>query len=123
MARTSTDKVKEIITTSLTDLRPFITAANIIVSEKLSSTDLTAATLAEIERWLAAHFVACKERQPTSRKMGESEDRYHYSRKEGLFQTTYGQAAIALDTTGSLAKLGKQQIVFDVAMDLPTDTD
>lgn len=123
MARVTITDVKQIITTSMTDLTPFITAANLIVTEKLSSSDLGAATLAEIERWLAAHFVACKERQPTSIRIGETEESYNWNTNTGLLRTTYGQAAVALDTTGALAKLGKHQILFDVAMDLPTDTD
>lgn len=123
MPRTHTALVKEIVTTSMVDLTPFITAANLIVTNKLSSSGLGTATLAEIERWLAAHFVACKERQPTSKRIGETEESYNWNTNTGLLRTTYGQAAIALDTTGTLSKIGKPQILFDVAMDLPTDTD
>jgi len=123
MARTNSALVKEIVTTSMTDLTAFITAANLIVTDKLSSSGLSAATLTEIERWLAAHFVVCKERQPTSKRIGETEESYNWNTNTGLLRTTYGQAAIALDTTGTLSKIGKPQILFDVAMDLPTDTD
>ena len=123
MARTNSALVKEIVTTNMTDLTAFITAANLIVTDKLSSSGLSAATLTEIERWLAAHFVVCKERQPTSKRIGETEESYNWNTNTGLLRTTYGQAAIALDTTGTLSKIGKPQILFDVAMDLPTDTD
>lgn len=123
MARTNTALVKEIVTTSQTDLNAFISAANIVVTEKLSNSGLGTATLAEIERWLAAHFLVCMERQPTSKRIGETEESYNWNTNTGLLRTSYGQAAVDLDTTGTLAKLGKPQIVFDVAMDLPTDTD
>ena len=123
MARVETYEVKEIVTTSMIDLSPFITAANLIVTDKLGSSGLSSATLTEIERWLAAHFVVCKERQPTSKRIGETEESYNWNTNTGLLRTTYGQAAIALDTTGTLSKIGKPQILFDVAMDLPTDTD
>lgn len=123
MARTNTALVKEIITTRQTDLTAFISAANMVVTEKLSDSGLGTATLAEIERWLAAHFLTCMERQPISKKIGESAETYSWSKGPGLSQTTYGQAAILLDTTGTLSKLGKHKILFDVAMDLPTDTD
>lgn len=122
-ARTTTAKVKEIVVTSMSDLEPFITAANIVVTNRLSGSGLSSDTLAEIERWVAAHFVVCKERQPTSKRIGETEESYNWNTNTGLLRTSYGQAAIALDTTGTLSKLGKPQIIFDVAMDLPTDTD
>lgn len=123
MARVTTNEVKEIIETSSTDLSAFIAIATILVDEKLEGSGLDDDTLKEVERWLAAHFLTCKERQKVSTKAGESEDRYNAINGTGLNSSTYGQTALLLDTTGTLSSIGKQSVSIDVLMDLPTDSD
>lgn len=125
MARTNNLKVKQIIETDLDDVTPFIEAANAFVTKRLgSSSELSDTQLEQIERWVAAHFLAMsKERQTTKERMGDTEFSYNWNTKDGLAATTYGQTAMVLDTTGDLASAGKPGIIFDVAMDLPTDTD
>jgi hypothetical protein len=123
MSRTTTAEVKEIIVTSLTDLDMFILPANLLVTEKLVGLGLSDETLEEIERWLAAHFLAVsKERQATKKRIGETEETYYWSKEGGLDSTTYGQTAKLLDTTGTLSRdLGKPSVILEVGMDLPTD--
>lgn len=108
MARVTVTEVKEIIETTLevSDIKPYITAANLTVTEWLgSSTVLSSAQLKEIERWLTAHFIAAtRERQVSQEKIGESSAKYMGKSDDvGLNSTTYGQQAILLDTSGTLA--------------------
>ena len=122
MARVTSQEVKEIITTSKEDLRAFITPANLIVTEKLSS-EHSDALLKEIERWLSAHFIACSERQPTKIRIGESETSWNWNQTQGLESTTYGQAVLALDTSGVMSnEIGGKKVVLNTLMDLPTDS-
>lgn len=62
-----------------------------------------------IERWLAAHFYAIHDVRVVSESIeGLSETRSNPV-KTGLNATTYGQQAIALDTSGKLAAYAKYQ--------------
>lgn len=123
-ARVTTSDVKEIIDTDLTDLSMFITPANLLINEKLSGEGLSDVLLTEIEKWLTAHLLTCKERQQTKERMGETETSYNWNTKIGLDSSTYGQTVKILDTTGILAsEISAKKIVFDIAIDLPTDTD
>lgn len=108
--RVTSTEVEEIITIDSTvvgDLTPFITVANRVVEDNLASLSITAATLKEIERWLAAHFAAIMDMRKASETAGPvSESNQH---KLGLnFQVTmYGQQAMMLDHTGTLSNLNK----------------
>ena len=60
--RVNVNEVKEILNTSIDELNitAFIKAANLTVTELLGSdTTLSDDQLKEIERFLAAHFIAC----------------------------------------------------------------
>jgi hypothetical protein len=108
--RVSEDEVKKLITTSRTDISPFIEAANLIVTERLGSNTSISGTLKkEIERWLAAHFVAVADREDvTEEQIGDAKVKYGgKATGEGLKSTRFGQQALALDATGTLASLGR----------------
>ena len=107
-------QVKEIIDTSLTTTDPFIETANIIVTEKLSGQGLSVSHLAQIEKWLAAHFVATREPSIKSEKIGEAAATYFGKDGMGLESTRYGQQVLVLDTTGILANMGKKKANFEV---------
>lgn len=114
MARVHADEVKDIITTSLTNLiiDTYIQAANITITDLLgSSTDLSDDQKKEIERWFTAHLMACtKERQAQSEKDLDASIKYQGETGKGLESTHYGQMCLVLDTTGLLAqKLGKKK--------------
>ena len=112
MARITEAEVKEIIDTSLTgSLVAFIAAASSIVEDELTGKGLSAARLKEIERYLSAHFVSIKDTsqgQVVSEKIGDAEVKYTQSANaKSLDSSRYGQNAMFLDTSGTLAALGK----------------
>ena len=111
--RVDGDEVKEIFDTELTALQivPFITIANLIVTDKLTDEHSTA-LLKEIERWLAAHFVAIRDPRAKSEKTADASATYHGNAGLGLNHTPYGQQVLAMDTTGILASLGKRKASF-----------
>jgi len=106
--RVKPEEVRAIIETEMLDLSPFIKAANLQCTKHLS--DVEAGLLKEIERWLAAHYIAVKEAQETSDQQTLIMLRNRY----GLSSTFYGQQALALDPTGKLAALGRRAVEFKV---------
>lgn len=123
--RVSSQEVKGIITTSLTDLGPFIKAASKIVDVlAVRDTDglLDNATLKEIERWLSAHALSMtKEPQVKQEQIGDAAITYQgtIGVGKGFEATYYGQMALSLDVTGKLQSLGKRRAqVKTVDLDL-----
>jgi len=111
MSRVTGANVKEIINTSLSasEVAPFVTSANLIVTERLGGQGVSAAILKEIERWLAAHLVAIRSQDSVSKaeKTGDASITRHGETKMGLDFTPYGQQAKLLDPTGRLESAGK----------------
>ena len=105
--RVNPDELKEIISTSLDDsiLEAFIGAANLTVTDLIGSgSGLSDDQLREIERWLAAHFLAStREPQAQSERDVEAAITYQGKTGMGLDFTPYGQMVKVLDTTGILA--------------------
>jgi len=117
--RVTDTEVKEIISTTVTTTA-FITAANITVTALLgSSTVLSAVQLKEIERWLAAHLIACGfDPVAKSEKTDEAAVTYAIGQLgKGLDFTAYGQMVKMLDVTGTLATAGLKKAEFK-AIDL-----
>lgn len=114
MSRVTVTEVKQIITTSV-NVVPHIKAASIIVDKLLSSVITDGDQLKEIERWLAAHFVAGNEseQQIVKEKIGETEVTYQNIKGDDLNSTFYGQRAKMLDTSGTLANAGKRTARID----------
>jgi hypothetical protein len=96
------------------EVTPFIDAANALVTEILGSSALTTAHLKEIERWLAAHFIAVRDPRFSRVKIGGAEATFQGRYGLGLEHTSYGQQVLALDTTGKLANLAKARASFAV---------
>lgn len=105
--RVTSSEVKEIIDTDIADVTVFITPANLIVTAKLANNGLAETHLKEIERWLAAHFVATKDQRIQSTGIGSTSVSYQGQTGLGLDSTFYGQQVKVLDTTGELNRLGK----------------
>jgi hypothetical protein len=111
MARTTSAEVQKIIDVdaAVTDLTPFITAANELVTEACTgdSQGYSATRLQVIETWLAAHLVAI--RDPHHQSEGAGGVTARYQGQTGFnFQSTYwGQQALLLDTAGGLAALSE----------------
>ena len=116
MARVTDPEVREIIpSTSITDLTPFITAADLMVDKVEASdcgSDLTAAELKEVSRWLSAHLAAVSD--PKLAKESEKVEGYQIkfsrgssSEKGGIKSTQYGKTANSI-SGGCLAELDKR---------------
>ena len=111
-------QVKAIMDTAVEvdDITPFLTGANLLVTEKLTSSGLEDELLAEIERWLAAQMVSLspKSRQVSREKIGDVDVSYSGQFGKGLESTSYGQMVLALDTTGIMKDVGKRQARINV---------
>lgn len=88
------------------DLAPFTTVAALIRSEDLAGSGLSSGRLDQIELYLAAHFLvlAVENGGLLREKQGQSIDQYRDFDKSfaGLMSTRYGQAALSLDSSGTL---------------------
>lgn len=123
MGRVTEQEVKQIITTTMNVL-PFIKAASIVVADRLSGADLSEETLKEIERWLSAHFLSVAQPQKKSQSIDGASETYAVPpvTNDGLKSTFYGQQALALDSSGTLANISKRPFVFDT-IDLSLEYD
>ncbi len=111
MYRTTADLVCKIVQTPLVpvDVEPFVRTANLVVTEHLGTSGLSEETLAEIELWLAAHFVCIHDQQLSAIGMGTANYRFNGKTGMGLDFTPYGQHVKFLDTTGVLAGIGQRR--------------
>lgn len=119
--RVTAAEVKVVINTDILDanVTSFIDIANEIVTSELTPTsDLSDARLTSIELYLSAHFVAISDPDEGMkiREYVTDEVRIDYIDNfgAGLQGTNYGKQALILDTTGTLASLGKLKAQFRV---------
>jgi len=109
-ARVTPADVKEIISTALTDavINACINTANNIIDANLTSLSAASAILMDIELWLSAHFVAIRDPQAKQKSVaGEYSVTFEKGQVgTGFGATTWGQQALALDFTGTLASMG-----------------
>ncbi len=112
----SAERVMDIIDTSLTtaQVNAFINTAHSIVTLNLSAKGLTNATLAQIELWLAAHLLSIRDQRKKAIKVDDVSVTYQGETGMGLKATLYGQQALALDYTNTLASLGQKRASFQV---------
>lgn len=106
--RVTATEVKVIIQTSLDDsnVEEFINLANLIVTEDLASLGMSDGRLTEIEKWLSAHFVSMREKGAREKeKVGQSSSEYKGTLGQNLAFTRYGQQAMIIDSSGTLAKM------------------
>lgn len=98
MARTDVTTVKLIVGTTLTDpqVQQFIDDASLWVDNNIAAAGWDTGTAEAIERYLAAHWLTLRDRRKTTTRRGDLEDRYE--------STRYLEAAIALDTTGTVSE-------------------
>lgn len=87
---------------------PFIAIANKLVDECCLDADYTDEKLQEIETWLAVHFYCVRDPRTTSEGAGGVSASYQGVTGMYLEASTYGQAAMLLDTDGGLAALNQQ---------------
>lgn len=109
----SAQGVKDITGTSLDD--DVINRYLNLAYQQTKDLDLSScggdSTLAEIQNFLAAHFLAMsREQQPESESIaGEASVSYRGNSGAGLRATLYGQTAVDLDCSGTLAKRGRKK--------------
>jgi len=112
MPRVTALMVQEIIDTQLPESRVeiFIAGASKMVDNVLVGKGLDDDTLIEIERWLSAHNIAATfERQAIHEKAGPAEQRFADIFGQGLLSTTWGQMAVALDTSETLQDIADRR--------------
>ena len=116
--RTTVEKVTDILDdTELDDeiIESFINSANIFVTASLSGKGMSDALLAEIERWLSAHMIAStRERTAKKEEAGTASIEYSGTWGEGLLSTSYGQTAVAMDTSGTLAAIAQGKLTAQI---------
>lgn len=108
-ARVTEVEVQEIIEVdSSLSLTAFIAAATALVDDKLDQNiGLGDDLLKEIERWLAAHFVAIRIKITSQEKLGDAAENYQFKLGLNLQNTMWGQQALMLDTSGTLNRLSQ----------------
>jgi hypothetical protein len=117
MARTNATAVKILIDTELSDadVDAFIAdAAALLTSTGIEDADChDSASLTVLEKYLAAHLVALRERQLTGEKIGAASESLGGDFGRGLDFTQYGQQAIAYDCSGILQGTTGVPFVFE----------
>lgn len=105
---------------NIVKLDGFIATAHLIVTEQIApkidpttGVKVSDARLKEIEKWLSAHFVKVADMQVKSESAGVSST-YRGNDGSGLEGTTFGQQAIACDTTRTLLAMAKQKPVVSM---------
>lgn len=97
-----------------TVLQPAIDTADLIITESLQGLGLSTQRLTKIELFLAAHFavITWERGGLTRQRIDTAEDFYQaWNNKDiGLAATRFGQQAVILDTTGTLAGMGTAKL-------------
>lgn len=126
MAVTEAD-VKKVYPTD-SDLSGFLQTANRLVTAQLSDKGLSANIIDEITIYLTAHFatVGLEKGGLRTKKVGEASETYRNpgDKGTGLEATGYGQTAMLLDSSGTLAGINVQagglQAEFEVVSPFAT---
>jgi hypothetical protein len=116
-ARVTASAVKEVIETELTDaeVNACINTANVLIQGRSRMlTELSDDTLTQIELWLAAHFVSVRDPRVAQETVDDTTIRYELPKAGSLTESTYGQVAVALDTTLSLVGSTVRRAVIEV---------
>ncbi len=103
------------IISSTEDTVPFISVANRYVTRVLGNTSLVAADLKDIELYMSAHLVAVSKEGGAviQERVGSSMIQFANSAfGKDLESTRFGQMALSLDTTGTLATQAKPKAQF-----------
>lgn len=109
------DELRKIIDTNLpdADLQAYINTASVFVGEVLKDTSIPDQLKTEITKWYAAHLLAStREQQLLEASAGSASAKFQAVISDGIGATMYGQQVLALDTTGTFAKLGKRKMTL-----------
>ena len=113
-SRITVDDLVEIFETELTEalLRAFVNSAHYLIQANLLSSGLSSDVLTEIHKYLAAHFASLRDQRIESERVADVSMKYQGKTDMGLNATLYGQTALMLDTSGSLANLALKPATF-----------
>ncbi len=114
-ARVTAGQIKEVIETKIADSviqASMIDTANLYVDTHLLSFGHSKDILEKIELYLAAHYVALTEERGSLRggSFGDASEFLSDLYTEGFRATRFGQVALGLDTSGTLARLGQSTL-------------
>ena len=84
----------------------YIDTASVMVDSYLLNKGITEALLSQIEKYVAAHLYSIKHRYLIEEEIAGAKGKTGFKGGVGLSGTPYGQTAITLDFTGTLAKIG-----------------
>lgn len=120
MAVTAND-VTEIFDTELQDsqIQRHLDVAERLVDRELDGVDQQEKD--DVTLYLAAHFAATQEPRAESATVGDVSVSYQGDSELGLKSTRYGQQALMLDPTGSLAQLAEGNKQASLTMYSRTD--
>lgn len=80
-----------------------------LITNAMSGTSASTTLLDELTRWMTAHMIASTvERMAEQEGAGGASIKYTGTFGENLSSTPYGQMVVLLDTTGTMASLGKK---------------
>lgn len=103
--RVNEDDVAGIIDTEK-DIKPYLKTANIVMNNVFAdNTTVDDPTLAELERWLCAHFIEADTGTIVSQTIDDSTDKFADHLGKGLDSTRFGQMIKLIDPSGLLAAL------------------
>lgn len=97
--------VAEIIDTEK-DIKGYLKTANIVINNTFADdTTVDDVTLAELERWLCAHFIESDTGTIVSQKIDDSVDKFADHLGKGFDSTRFGMQLKLIDPSGLLAAL------------------
>ncbi len=101
--RNTAADVLAIIATELTasQVQPFLDLAGAWVDANLASSTIGAPILAQIEKWLAAHFIVARDPRITRVKAGPVDVSFLADKTDGA-PDEYLKTAVSLDPTGTV---------------------
>jgi hypothetical protein len=107
----------EIYETELTEaqLGAFVNMAHYVIQAHLLDKGLGTEMLTQIHLNLAAHYASLRDQRLKQMRLEGITEVYQGETGQGLKSTHYGQTAVELDSSGSLASLGDELAGFYVA--------
>lgn len=97
-------------------LKPFLDATGAFTSARLSGKGLDAATMKQVQLYLAAHFLFVTDAGPhEALRVEDVSERFtKHDREPGLLDSRWGRMAVLLDTSGTLAAMTRLQPAAEV---------
>lgn len=108
MLEVTIDEVRAVIDTEITDtqMQEYIFSTRAFLNAVFTGVSVSETLYKEMERWTTAHLIASsRDRQAKEEGAGGAYIKYGTMYGMGLASTSYGQHAMVLDYTGTLASL------------------